>query len=230
MALLHIIKKFKRETVRLKVRNKFWLPRTCKARAKELEAEGFTIISNNCWGGTIYESYGMRKNTPTVGMFIMPSDFVRFCADLGRYLAEPLELIAPEEFKRRDALAANDNLGTYLIGRVGDVELHMLHHQDETTARRKWESRVNRADHDRLIFKLNDQNGATEADLLAFDALSLEHKLVFAAKEHLGVRCCRRIHCPRGGEFILTSWEPFGANRSFNATEYINDCFCSAKW
>ena len=113
---------------------------------------------------------------------------------------------------------------------LGDVELRMLHQHDETTARRKWESRVKHVDHDRLIFKLNDQNGATEADLFAFDALPLEHKLVFAAKEHPGVRCCRRIHCPRGSEFILASREPFGANRSFNVTEYINDRFGSVKW
>ena len=91
MTLLRKLKKLNRETVRLKVRNDFWLPMTCKVRARGLEVDGFTIISNNCWGGTIYESYGMRKDTPTVGMFIMPSDFVRFCADLDRYLAEPLE-------------------------------------------------------------------------------------------------------------------------------------------
>ena len=188
MPLLKKFKKLNRETVRLKVRNDFWLPRTCKARARGLEVDGFTIISNNCWGGTIYESYGMRKDTPTVGMFIMPSDFVRFCADLDRYLAEPLEFISTDESKWKDVLGEKDNWGTYLIGLIGDVELHMLHHHDEATARRKWESRVKRVDHDRLIFKLNDQNGATEEDLLAFDVLPLEHKLVFAAKEHPGVR------------------------------------------
>ena len=187
--------------------------------------EGFTIISNNCWGGTIYESYGMRKASPTVGMFIMPSDFVRFCADLDRYLSEPLEFISPEESKWREVLSSNGNWGTYLIGRLGDVELQMLHHHDEATARRKWESRVGRVDRDRLIFKLNDQNGATEEDLRAFDALPFEHKLVFAVKDHPDVKCCRRIHCPRSCGFIPASWEPFGANRSFNVTKYINGCF-----
>lgn len=211
--------------MRLKVRNCMWLPLTQDIRAKGLEVDRFTIISNNCWGGTIYESYGMRKTSPTVGMFIMPSDFVLFCADLERYLSEPLEFILPEESKWRDALSANKNWGSYLIGRLGDIELHMLHHHDEETARRKWESRVERVSRDRLVFKLNDQNGATEKDLLAFDALPLEHKLIFAAKDHPNVKCCRRIHCPRGCEFIPASWEPFGSNRSFNVTHYLNHCF-----
>ena len=144
MGVLGKLKKLKRETVRLKIRNGFWLPWTCKRRARGLKVDDFTIISNNCWGGTIYESYGMRKNTPTVGMFIMPSDYVRFCGDLDRYLAEPLEFISTEESKWKGVLGDKDNWGTYLIGRVGDVELHMLHHHDEETARRKWESRVGR--------------------------------------------------------------------------------------
>ena len=185
----------------------------------------FTIISNNCWGGTIYESYGMRKSTPTVGMFIMPADFVRFSADLTHYLDEPLEFISPDESKWKGLLKGKANWGSYLIGCVGDVELHMLHYHDEAIARRKWESRLRRVNRDRLIFKLNDQNGATEEDLLAFDALPLEHKIVFAAREHPNVSCCRKIRCPRGSEFIQASWEPFGANRSFNVTEYLNGCF-----
>lgn len=222
---LNPFKKVKRETIRLKLRNGIWLPLTCNMRAKMLKVDRFTIISNNCWGGTVYESYGLRKESPTIGMFIMPSDFVLFCSDLDRYLSEPLEFISPAESKWKSDLCGKAIGGSYLVGRVGDVELHMLHHHNEEIARRKWESRVERVNRDRLIFKLNDQNGATEEDLLAFDALPLEHKLVFAAKEHPDVKCCRRIHCPHGCEFIPASWEPFGANRSFNVTKYINDCF-----
>ena len=154
--MLAKLKKLKRETVRLKIRNGFWLPLSCKCRAKGLKVSDFTIISNNCWGGTIYESYGIRKNSPTVGMFVMPSDFVRFCGDLDRYLAEPLEFISQDESKWKAQLDDKDNWGTYLIGRVGDVELHMLHHHEEVAARRKWESRKERVRGDRLIFKLND--------------------------------------------------------------------------
>lgn len=95
----------------------------------------FTIISNNCWGGTVYESYGLPKQSPTVGMFVMPRDF-------------------------------------------------------ET-----------------------------------FDALPLEHKVIFAAKVHPGVACCKRIHCPSKCEFVPASYEPFGRNLSFDTTYYINSCF-----
>lgn len=84
LKLASLLRKFNRETIRLKLRNRLWLPLTRSIRVKKLSVDRFTIISNNCWGGTVYESYGMRKESPTIGMFIMPSDFVRFCSEIGR--------------------------------------------------------------------------------------------------------------------------------------------------
>ncbi len=42
-----------------------------KLRRKALRFTDFTIISNNCWGGMIYESYNLPKQSPTVGLFLM---------------------------------------------------------------------------------------------------------------------------------------------------------------
>ena len=39
------------------------------------------IISNNCWGGVIYESYSLPKLSPTVGMYFSPKDYLKFVAD-----------------------------------------------------------------------------------------------------------------------------------------------------
>ena len=210
------------ETVRLKWRSNVAVPLLRDRLRGELEVTDFTIISNNCWGGMVYESYGPRKMSPTVGMFIMPQDFVRFCAGLPGYLARPLEFIEPEDSKWAAVFKGKDDWGTYLIGRVGDVELHMLHYHDKEVARRKWESRVGRVNYGRILYKLNDQNGATEDDLMAFDALPLEHKVVFSAREHPRVSSCMKLRCPRSHEFIRASYEPFGHNRDFDVTAYIN--------
>lgn len=219
------IKKITWEMVRLRFRNSLWLPATRDLRAKGLKVREFTIISNNCWGGTVYESYGLPKQTPTIGMFIMPPDYIKFCSDLRGYFAKSLEFVKPGDSKWRDVLGAKDSWGTYIIGRLGDIELQMLHYHDEEMARAKWNRRVSRIHWDRMIVKLNDQNGATEEDLRAFDELPLNHKVVFAAKEHSSVRCCTRIHCPRSCDFIPASYEPFGRNLSFDTTKYINNCF-----
>lgn len=211
------------ETVRLKWRSNVAVPLFRDRLKDELLVTDFTIISNNCWGGMVYESYGLRKMSPTIGMFIMPKDFVRFCANLPVYLAEPLVFLEPEQSKWSSALRENADWGTYIIGCVGDVELHMLHYHDENTARRKWESRIKRVNYDRILYKFNDQNGATEEDLLAFDSLPIEHKVVFSAHEHPNVLSCVKLHCPKSHEYIRTSYEPFGHNRNFDVTLYIND-------
>lgn len=211
------------ETVRLKWRSKIAVPLTRERLRHELVVDDFTIISNNCWAGMVYESYNMRKLTPTVGMFIMPSDYIRFVSSLSSYLEQNIEFLQPDESKWRIKLRNNDNWGKYLIGRVGDVELHMLHHHDIATARRKWESRIERVNYDRILYKFNDQNDASEENLAAFDALPLEHKVIFAAKEHPSLESCVKIPCPRSHEFIRASYEPFGHNRAFDVTRYINE-------
>lgn len=223
--MLKMLRKLKRETIRLKFRNEIWLPVTWKWRRMGLKIDDFTVISNNCWGGMVYESYGLKKMSPTVGMFIMPKDFVHFCADLPGHLAESLKFIAPQESKWASALGGKDNWGTYLIGCVGDVELHMLHYHEEEVARRKWESRVGRVNYDRILYKLNDQNGAGEEDMMAFDALPLNHKVVFSAQEHPNVSCCVKLRCPKSHEYVRASYEPFGHNQAFDVTRYINDAF-----
>lgn len=71
------------EGMRLKIlkifrTGKFFVER----RRKQLKNTDFTIISNNCWGGMIYESYNLPKQSPTVGLFFMASDYIKFISDL----------------------------------------------------------------------------------------------------------------------------------------------------
>lgn len=47
-------------------------------RKKQINKDRFTIISNNCWGGEVYESYNLIKQSPTVGLFFMASDYIKF--------------------------------------------------------------------------------------------------------------------------------------------------------
>ena len=195
----------------------------------ELIVDDFTIISNNCWAGMVYESYGLKKLSPTVGMFIMPSDYVRLAAELPYYLTKPLEFIEPRESKWRNILSENDNWGKHLIGCIDDIELHMFHYRDWDVARRKWESRLDWINWNHILYIFNDQNGAEESDLVAFDALALEHKVIFTAQEHFQLVSCVRLHCPRSHNYLRTSYEPFGHNKAFDVTRYINESFGPCK-
>lgn len=54
-------------------------------RNKKLTNKDFTIISNNCWGGMLYESYNLPKQSPTVGLFFFAEDYIKFLKDLKKY-------------------------------------------------------------------------------------------------------------------------------------------------
>lgn len=71
-------------------------------RRKQLESTDFTIISNNCWGGMIYESYNLPKKSPTIGMFFIAKDYIEFLSDLKGYISGKLTFIKSEESRWKD--------------------------------------------------------------------------------------------------------------------------------
>ena len=79
------------EGLRLKVL-KHWRLGLANYRKRQLKSTDFTIISNNCWGGMIYESYNLPKESPTVGMFFMAKDYIEFLSDLRGYVQEIRDL------------------------------------------------------------------------------------------------------------------------------------------
>lgn len=219
---MKFIRRIKAETLRLKFRDKIYVRITRRKRRSELVAEDFTIISNNCWGGTVYESFGLQKMTPTAGMFIMPADYITMLRDLPAHLAMPLSFITPDESKWTSELGGSRDWGKYLIGRIGEVELHMLHYHDEASARRKWEDRATRVNFDKIMYKFNDQNGCQPSHVRDFDDLELEHKVFFCVDDHPGIDSAVKVRSPRAHDSIRASYEPLVRAGGFRVVDYLN--------
>lgn len=175
------------EGLRLKVL-KYWRVGLANWRKKQLKSTDFTIISNNCWGGMIYESYNLKKKSPTVGMFFMAKDYVEFLSDLKGYISSELIFIKPEESRWKDMpqLAEDERFGHYPVGVLSNgkntIELFFLHYHSEQEAREKWQRRIKRINWDRMLVKFNDQNGCTEKEVDDFMKLSFKNKLFFTCK------------------------------------------------
>lgn len=92
--------------------------RLANQRKKELKYKDFTIISNNCWGGMIYESYNLPKCTPTVGLFFMAEDYIEFLSDLRGYVYGNLSFISPSEtkWKTMPPVREDKRYGSYPVG------------------------------------------------------------------------------------------------------------------
>ena len=70
-------------------------------RRRQLRDSCFTIISNNCWAGTVYRYFGLPYLSPTVGLYFFASDYVKFASNLRHYINTPLRFISSSESRVR---------------------------------------------------------------------------------------------------------------------------------
>ncbi|MEG0408866.1 MAG: DUF1919 domain-containing protein, partial [Bacilli bacterium] len=141
-----------------------------KQNRKRLINENFTILSSNCVGGIIYHELGKQFLSPTINLYICPSDFIKFLSNLNKYLdALPMQV--------------NKNTDEYPIVKILDITIHGLHYKNFEEFVRKWESRKKRINFDNIYIIMLERDGCTYEDLIAFDKLPFENKIVFVHKE-----------------------------------------------
>ena len=145
-----------------------------KVRYKFLKKKSFTIISNNCWGGWVYRLFNLPYMSPTVGLFIMPADYLKFVNRLEYYLKEcSIKFIKPENSKNYKELITHQGFGNYPIGVLDDVEIMFMHYKSEQEVLEKWNRRLQRVDWDNLIIKFNDQNECTKEQIEEFNKIDI---------------------------------------------------------
>lgn len=204
------------EGFRLKV-NKFFRVKFAEKRKKDLKNLDFTIISNNCWGGMVYESYNLLKDTPTVGLFFSAQDYIKFLTRLDEYLGAELtfEEEASEQGCPVGILSIKDE----------SIKINFLHYHSREQAADKWRRRCSRVNKENMLVKFNDQNGCTEEDLKAFLKLPYKYKLFFTVKDWQNVphdECIIKIKQAARKDFVLASYEPYGKSRYIDVTELLN--------
>lgn len=158
-------------------------PLFAKGRRRRIKDLSFTLISNNCWGGHVYRYFGVPYTSPTVGLFFMAEDYVRFCSDLKYYLSLPLSFIPISQSKYANKNKRGQDLKCP-IGLLGDVEIVFLHYQTADEAKEKWERRKARIVWDNLYFKFSEMNQCTPALLQQFAELPYHNKLIFTTRDY----------------------------------------------
>ncbi len=172
------------ETLKIKARSKYIL-KTSNIRRKKLKGTNFTIISNNCWAGLVYQSYGLSYNTPTVGMFIVSDDYIKFVSNLKYYMSiDSFEVVEPEHSKWYNELKGISKYGLYPIARLGDIELHLLHYGSVLEAQEKWNRRKERIDYNHMLVKFSEMNLCNENNIQSFQNLEFENKICFISKKY----------------------------------------------
>jgi uncharacterized protein (DUF1919 family) len=141
----------------------------CSIQRKRIANTDFTIISNNCWGGGVYEDLGLPYKTPTVGLFFFAPCYLKFIQNIGEYTKMNLEFIDVSKYDKANKLKSEHN---YPIGLLGvDIEIHFLHYKTKEEAVEKWNRRKQRINFDNLFFAFSDSEGYDLNELRQFDTL-----------------------------------------------------------
>lgn len=149
---------------------------------KSIKNKNFSVISNNCWAGRVYQYLDMPYLSPTAGLYFFAPDYIKFVSDLRRYLATELRFIEPEESKYYEEIKKR-NQTDKPIGILDDVEIVFLHYKTKEEAAEKWNRRKERVNFDNIILKFSRMNLCTDKEIDEFCGLPFENKFVFNIKK-----------------------------------------------
>lgn len=155
---------------------------------KVIKSRDFTVISNNCWAGRLYQYLDMPYLSPTVGLYFFADDYIRFVKNLKYYMSLDLEFIKPEQSKYYEVLKIKNQLDKP-IGALDDVEIVFLHYKTEEEAYEKWNRRKARINWDNLYIKFSKMNMCTESNLWEFDSLPVKKKFMLIPEKSKQYNC-----------------------------------------
>ena len=180
-----------------------------------LKNKDFSIVSNNCWGGMISEEYGLRKESPTVGLFITGKDYVKMLKNFEFYINQPLCFIPWEESRLYSTVNRYNN--PYPVAMIDDVEIYFMHYETEKLAKEKWEKRAKRINKDNLVVKLSQRDECTRDEIIEFMNLPYKNKLCFTYEKNIpGTVYVPELRGLCGDEYNLLS-------NKFNIHSYLNN-------
>ena len=146
---------------------------------RKLKNNNFTIISNTCIGGVIYHDMNMKFLTPTINLYIKPTDFVKFLENMEYYLNLKIEPILTTL--------------NYPVGKLGDITIFFKHYKTIEEAIDKWNERKNRINYDNMFIMMTDRWCCPYEYLKRFDNLKYKNKVCFTHKEYKEFSSCKLV-------------------------------------
>ena len=135
-----------------------------------------TIIANNCIGGLISHYLHLQFASPTVNLFILPSDFVKMLQNFDKYF-DPNATITQAQTDK-----------DYPVADIYGCKIYFMHYSDFESAVKKWRDRCSRINKNALYIMMTDRDGCTEENMQDFDALPYQNKVLFTCREYPSIK------------------------------------------
>ena len=186
---------------------------------KHLKNRDFTIISNNCTGGYVYQHYGLEYKTPTAGLLFETGDFLKICKNPRKYFSINPTIIPRESCKHYNIMKKLNRWGLYPVGTVEDIEIFFMHYPDENEAIAKWIKRCNRINYDNMVFLLTENEMCTEEHIREFCSLPIKNKVCLTYQKYdiPGAIYSEEVHTLEGHP-----WKPEIVCSILDWTNYLN--------
>lgn len=123
---------------------------------KKVNISDVSIISMNCIGGIFYHDCNVQFLSPTINMFFLPSDFIKFVDNLNYYLSITPEVIMGEKFP---------------IGTLADIKVFFMHYSSPEEALSKWETRKKRINPKKIFVIMVERDGFSDEDFENFKSI-----------------------------------------------------------
>lgn len=174
----------------------------------KLKNREFTIISNNCWGGFVYQKFNIKYNTPFIGLFIFSPDYINMLKNFENIIGNELIFIKSSQSRYKSELIKSNTFNKYPIAKLDkDVEIHFLHYKTELEAREKWEKRIKRINMNNLLVKFSDRDLCTDFLIEEFEKLPFKNKICFTAKEYKEFNCVIQLNEFEGKRCVESEWD-----------------------
>ena len=167
---------------------------TCMSpmRRRGLVNRDFTIISNNCWGGFIYQRFNLPYRTPFIGLFVPAPCFIKLLEDFENNMQKEMRFISIQDSPYYAKI--NGSGRVYPIGVLGDdIEIHFLHYKTDEEARATWNRRKTRINLHNLLIKFAEMDCCTPDLITRFEALPFKHKICFTAQDYPNCKSALRL-------------------------------------
>lgn len=132
-----------------------------------------SIISNNCWGGTICHALGIECKSPFKNLFVREADYLKLLGRLRYYMRCDITFL---EYAFNTYLKRN-----YPVMLLDDIEVHCNHDTDPAEAAVNWNRRKIKINYDNLFIEMYTESRETMEAFLRIEGY--KRKLCFVPFE-----------------------------------------------
>lgn len=193
-----------------------------RLKMAEIDVKEFSIISSNCWGGSVYEDLKLPYQSPTIGLFFYAQCYLELLQELKTNINLPLSFTATSKYQEAN-IYRNENYA-YPIGLLGEnIEIHFLHYKTIEEAEDKWARRKERVNWNNLYIACTDRDGMTPELMKTFDNLPYKNKVLFTGQSYPTIKSAQYLKAFKKDKIVGDLYnQRFFVTQNFNLKYWLS--------